>query len=101
MTPADAIKELEEMKAAVDNVFTFSVDRKREALDLAILALELIKATHPGNSGRWIKKHDRLSWWYECDKCGARPPRNYLGNEAYFSAFCPNCGASMDEEVGE
>lgn len=47
--------------------------------------------------GEWIKKENRVSYWYECNKCGERPARNYLGNE-YLSRFCPNCGSDMRGE---
>jgi len=39
MTNEEAIKELEEIKPALDHVFTFSGAKKAEAIDLAIKAL--------------------------------------------------------------
>ena len=40
MTYEEAIKEIEEIRNSLDNVFSFSYEKKNEALRLAIEALE-------------------------------------------------------------
>lgn len=55
--------------------------------------------------GRWIVVDEELNdcdghrtfYWYECDNCGARPPKDQWGHE-WHSNYCPNCGAKMDKE---
>ena len=39
--------------------------------------------------GEWVEKHDKTSFWYECNQCGKRPLH------LVFTDFCPNCGADM------
>lgn len=54
-------------------------------------------------TGRWIRKEKEINdcdghrayYWYECDNCGARPPKDQWGQE-WNSDFCPNCGAKME-----
>lgn len=56
-------------------------------------------------TGHWIVVDEELNdcdghrtfHWYECDNCGARPPKNQWGHE-WHSNYCPNCGAKMEEE---
>lgn len=43
MTNENAIKEIEEIKSVIDSVFTFSVEAKKEALELAIESLKANK----------------------------------------------------------
>lgn len=51
MTFEEAIKELEELRPAVDNVFTFSAEKKKIAIDLAIIAMEYVQATRIREEG--------------------------------------------------
>lgn len=52
-------------------------------------------------NGRWIKKEERVYYWYECSECGAKPLWNEWRTDRCFSAFCPNCGARMEEKEDE
>lgn len=85
MTDEEAIKELQEIKAAIDNVFTFSADRKRDALDLAAEALEY----RP--KGEWVKPDDPVC--YMCSVCGKSTNQEIPGR---FFSYCPKCGAKME-----
>lgn len=72
----------------------------REAVDMAIEALsaEVVQ-------GEWVRKvkeyndcdGHRFVYWYECDQCGARPPKDTWNNE-WHSNFCPSCGARMENK---
>ena len=52
--------------------------------------------------GEWIRKEREYNdcdghsvvYWYECDQCGARPPKDTWKNE-WHSDYCPSCGARM------
>ena len=52
--------------------------------------------------GEWVRKvkeyndcdGHRVVYWYECDQCGARPPKDQWKNE-WHSNYCPSCGARM------
>lgn len=44
--------------------------------------------------GRWIKKEERVWYWYECSECGEEPL--FRHGERIFSNYCPNCGARME-----
>ncbi len=46
--------------------------------------------------GRWIKKEERVWYWYECSECGEEPLFRHGGR--IFSNYCPNCGAEMESE---
>lgn len=56
-------------------------------------------------TGRWVRKEKEINdcdghrayYWYECDNCGARPPKDQWGHE-WHSDFCPKCGAKMEVE---
>ena len=95
MTDEEAIKELQEIKAAIDNVFTFSADRKRDALDLATKALE------HGPKGEWT---DESQESLKCSACGMRVYKPFIGGfptertRNYWPNFCAFCGADMRKE---
>ena len=54
--------------------------------------------------GEWVRCEGEIkdwegttvgySYWYECDQCGARPPKDTWKNE-WHSDYCPSCGARM------
>lgn len=46
-------------------------------------------------TGRWIKKEERVWYWYECSECGESPL--FRNGERVLSDYCPNCGARMEE----
>ena len=58
--------------------------------------IEYIKVKH----GRWIRKESKRSYWFECSECGYPPPLDKFKRE-WFSNYCPNCGAKMDERESE
>lgn len=47
--------------------------------------------------GKWVKTDNGVCYWYECSLCHERTPFGEYKNE-WFSDYCPNCGARMDEE---
>lgn len=44
--------------------------------------------------GRWVKKEERVWYWYECSECGESPL--FRNGERVLSDYCPNCGARME-----
>lgn len=50
--------------------------------------------------GRWIRKESKRFYWFECSECGYPPPLDKFKRE-WFSNYCPNCGAKMDEVEDE
>lgn len=105
MTNKEAIKELQEIKAAIDNVFTFSADRKRDALDLAAEALEyrpkgewkpfVYDYDIVGDHTRPPKEGEEPHWeeyWAQEFKCSICGCKNHMSN------YCPVCGADMRKE---
>ena len=88
MTNEEAIKELENIKGAVSAVYAFTVEEKKEAIEIAIKALKK-------PAGHWIIRKgepDILATTgkrFECSECGFVT--------AYGSPrFCMNCGAEME-----
>lgn len=84
MTREEAIKKLEVFAPMV-------VDDTREALDMAIEALQ----AEPVKHGEWID-HGTTCQRYECSVCGDQHDWLILPNNIN---FCPNCGAKMDKEI--
>lgn len=83
--------------------FVFEVD---DALNMGFKhPYEMWTVEPKTKRGRWIVVDEELNdcdghrtfYWYECDNCGARPPKNQWGHE-WHSNFCPNCGAKMESE---
>lgn len=56
----------------------------------------LLTEAEPVKHGRWIRKDSKRYYWYECSNCGYPPPLDRYKHE-WFSEYCPNCGAKMDE----
>lgn len=56
----------------------------------------LSSVTPQQKNGRWEKAFDEHSYWYRCSCCGEKIPKNYWGHD-YFSPYCPECGAKMQE----
>jgi rubrerythrin len=97
MTKKDAIEYLLYMKHDVQAKSPMDI-----ALDTAIEALKqpTIEAA-PVRNGRWIPtEYDGYADGYpvydafECSECG----HEHNGEEDTLTAFCPDCGAKMDEE---
>ena len=93
MNKEEAITHLEEVKSALDNVFSFTAEEKAEAIDLAIKALKK-------PAGHWIIRKgepDILATTgkrIECSECGFVT--------AYGSPrYCFNCGAKMEKGADE
>lgn len=81
MTNKEAIEELRDIYKEIDDVFIFTGDKKIEALDLAIKALE------ERTQGEW-ELHGMI---YYCSVCG-----HECGESG--DNFCGNCGAEMRSE---
>lgn len=94
MTREEAIKIL---KSKMDG----SVDTSYEWAETVRMAIEALQAE--AVQGEWIRKEKEINdcdghrafYWYECDQCGSRPPRNEYTKQEWLSNFCPNCGARM------
>lgn len=93
MTNEEAVMELETIKPALDYAFIFSVDKKAEAIDMAIKALKK-------PAGHWIIRKcepDILATTgkrFECSECGFVT--------AYGSPrYCMKCGAKMEQGAEE
>ena len=100
MTREEAVEKLEAFTPMV-------VDDTREALDMAIEALQA-ESKH----GEWELDPNGMDWnipAWRCSECGfvanyigvevnglSNSPMNWAG-----SNFCPNCGAKMDGERRE
>ena len=88
MTHEQAVKELEKIKGAISAVYTFTVEEKKEAIDLAIKALSKAK-------GHWIDvpvERDIVystGIRYTCSECGQ-------GNCYGHPPYCMYCGAEME-----
>lgn len=70
-------------------------------IDHGETAVKLIKAmptidAEPIKHGRWIRKESKQCYWFECSECGYPPPLDKFKRE-WFSGYCPNCGARIDE----
>jgi hypothetical protein len=44
----------------------------------------------PVRHAAWTYKDDDVCYWWECSACGS--------DETMNTAYCPNCGAKMDQE---
>lgn len=80
MTREEAVEKLEAFAP-------FVVDDTREAIDMAIEALQAESKT-----GEWIDVENEP--YCECSVCGA-----YIDNLDDDYAFCPRCGADMRGEM--
>ena len=48
-------------------------------------------------TGKWARQETDLMCWYICSECGAKPLYDEYRTGRVFSAYCPNCGAKMEE----
>ena len=48
--------------------------------------------------GFWKKEVEDGMYWYACSECGHVVPKDRYRQD-WFSDYCPNCGARMDEEA--
>ena len=82
---------------------------KNEALEMALKALSSngdlnddVAANPSRHTGRWVqisREYDNYNlWWYECSKCGEKPPYDRYGNRNWLTNYCPICGAKMEVE---
>lgn len=78
---------IEVLKGIVFNGFDRTTQKERQALVIAIKALE------NNATGEWIDN----GLDYKCSKCGIRYDIDIT--EITDFKFCPNCGASMKKEV--
>ena len=88
MTNKEAILELREINERIDDIFIFTVDKKIEALDLAIKALE----ERP--QGEWIKIFENpFTNGYVCPFCNHK----IQVTEQFLPQVteCESCGADM------
>lgn len=75
----------------------FMSDRIREAMTLAIEALEQPER----KKGKWIKNKEH--GYYECSNCKSIQPYDGIYEDnpdkvTYWTCdYCPNCGAKMEE----
>ena len=58
-------------------------------------AYEIGKAEQQ-KTGHWKKSHDDIMQWWACSECGKPCPKGTYGGD-FFSDYCPNCGAKMEE----
>lgn len=100
----DAIETLAELwltEASADSPYVTEDDIDKWK-DLARELFCDIPSAEP-KTWRWVMKTKEINdcdghrayYWYECDNCGARPPKDQWGHE-WHSDFCPNCGAMME-----
>ena len=106
MTCEEAIKELEELKAAYDipaksaknETFRIEFENAAKAVSFALAALrgptrEQVEALR----GEWIKRDG----YTECSKCEHWYPSGEVDEEDDRTPFCPRCGAPMTDEAVE
>lgn len=91
---------IEVLKGLVFGSFDRTTRKERQALDLAIKALE--ERPH----GKWIyinKEDKKKGFGGYCSICKCDMPIgiNDWKQEYYESKYCPNCGAKMDGEGAE
>lgn len=52
--------------------------------------------------GRWLGTHDGWYYSFSCSECGAEAlTKEETMHDQVCSAYCPNCGAKMEEKHGE
>ena len=77
------------------------VERQME-LERSYRYIKSLPPVHPKQrTGRWEKvtaenEDGSTLWWYACSECRAPCAKTDYGND-YFSDYCPNCGAKMQE----
>lgn len=87
---------------AVNAVLGITMYQGRVPVDTVMYRISKIPSAEP-KTGRWVRKEKEINdcdghrayYWYECDNCGARPPKDQWGNE-WHSDFCPKCGSKME-----
>lgn len=88
MTNEEAIEIFSKVKALPCGWCYEGGDEFRQALDLAIKALE------DKSQGEWIVEKNKFGDILHCSICGARPRRSEYGYDLH-DKFCNECGADM------
>ena len=107
------VKELNDLASAWKNKFVNAEKRTEELYDETMgkvanecktckERLQNLRPSAEAVQGEWVRKVKEYNdcdghsfvYWYECDQCGARPPKDQWKNE-WHSDYCPNCGARM------
>ena len=95
------MSDLIDRQAAIDVVRSY-YDPEDHSVESIEDRIKKIPSAQPERKkGRWIKKEERVYYWYECSECGAKPLWNEWRTDRCFSAFCPKCGADMRGEEDE
>lgn len=91
---------IDTLKGLVFGTFDRTTAKEREALDMAIKALE---QEQKQKTGKWIIDNeymDRRKMYHysvHCSNCGFRGDYSTDEEGSVMSNFCPNCGARMIE----
>ena len=109
MTTEEIVKELEQIKPALDSIFTFTSERKKEAIDIAIQAVKepsYAMGYQDGLEdglddirphGHWIGQNKDCRGYcdsFKCSECGALIYPNCVQTECDYPS-CPFCLADM------
>lgn len=86
-----------------DDIASLDKNMTREGYDVCLCTLRMVKqyinvlpTVEPIRHGRWIRKDSKRYYWFECSECGYPPPLDRFKRD-WFSGYCPNCGAIIDE----
>ena len=87
-----------------DRVYHYADERYENVVYATAQTLCMVVAdisaadVQPVKHGRWENEHieDDEAWWADCTNCKNETHSKY--GRVSFYAFCPNCGARMEEE---
>lgn len=88
-------------EAVLEVIRTTGVASAQEKLRImaAVRAVPIVEA-EPVIHAHWKKEIENGVYWYVCSECGNEVPKTRYKTDLY-SAYCPYCGAHMDEEVAD